>query len=908
MSGNNRRVVLLTVILTALPPLLFLAVIGFYRILPFQQVLFDMMLGAPLVWVVILLELLIPVVLVVRGLRAFEAYARAPGKETAERARHHVRRVPNGIRIVLLVSSVVGPHLVMLMGLMPSLSLLGSTAIELSTTQYLAILLAGPAGVFLIATPLYLYVVAAFQEAAGSLPPAPERIYSAADKLAAGFLFAPLVVMLLFGSLGFATMATYAETGTINPAVTLQQMIVTIAVSLIMILANLLMAGRQLRTPVERITETLHSQQRQLREQAKTDLQGVSGVCTQDELHLMAEAFNQFVSEIRSVISQARNASDSSRALTQRLSESTQEAVGSLQDAAARGEELTKQSDAMDESTDGSKQTVQRLKEFTDQVVELMNEQAAAMQQASSAVEEMTASLGNVAQSSDAKLELVEQLYQSTNEGQSNMEQAIEQMNDLNSYTGSMLETIEVINDIAEQTNILSMNASIEAAHAGEHGKGFAVVAEEIRRLAQSASENAEGIASNLRRSVDGVKESTEMLKQTDEIFQTTSQGVDDVRNGMHEMRNAVNEISSGTNQLNSSINNVDQLTERVRQSGNDMSQRVEELRTGMESLAKISSSVRENAQQITTAINKLHAEIEELSHSGSEAVSQTAELEEAISRFEFTEEEHAPAAQSGARQRRAAQSGDGHSGAGNGSETRSAGAHGSSTETGVTTAPSQDGTAPTQRPRAQAQPQAQAQAQAEAQAQAQPQVQAKAQGQAADAQARAEAQTQAQGQAADPSAPTASGTEQHAGAGAATETAAPTGQAATESGTAERQHESAVINGNIAYWKFLPGATAQSFMDAFDEFNELVHRPEITRLVVAVEMKNPWEQSIQHLWIKTGEIADQVGIKKWGVVPPDMNKEMTVKHLIRGGKDGHRSYETYVSSSEDEVIEWAKQ
>jgi ABC-type transporter Mla subunit MlaD len=131
--------------------------------------------------------------------------------------------------------------------------------------------------------------------------------------------------------------------------------------------------------------------------------------------------------------------------------------------------------------------------------------------------------------------------------------------------------------------------------------------------------------------------------------------------------------------------------------------------------------------------------------------------------------------------------------------------------------------------------------------------------------------------------------------------------QTAQTEGAGEKQHESRVINGNVAYWRFLSGATAESFTAAFEEFNELVHRPEITRLVVSVGMKNPWAESIQDIWIKTGEIADQAGIEKWGVVAPDMNKEMTINYLIQGGKDGTRSYETYVSSSEDAVIEWAK-
>lgn len=119
--------------------------------------------------------------------------------------------------------------------------------------------------------------------------------------------------------------------------------------------------------------------------------------------------------------------------------------------------------------------------------------------------------------------------------------------------------------------------------------------------------------------------------------------------------------------------------------------------------------------------------------------------------------------------------------------------------------------------------------------------------------------------------------------------------------------YESKIIDGNISYWKFLEDASQESFAEAFVDFNKVIRQPEITGLIVVVEMKDPMGAMVQDLWLQTGTIADEAGIKKWGIVAPDDWKKIVLDYLARGGKDGQRSYEYFISSSEDEVIAWMK-
>ena len=71
--------------------------------------------------------------------------------------------------------------------------------------------------------------------------------------------------------------------------------------------------------------------------------------------------------------------------------------------------------------------------------------------------------------------------------------------------------------------------------------------------------------------------------------------------------------------------------------------------------------------------------------------------------------------------------------------------------------------------------------------------------------------------------------------------------------------------------------------------------------------MKNAWDEHIQNIWLQTGAVADQSGIVKWGIVTPEGNKGLTISYLVKGGKEGKRSYDHFISQSEDEVLEWAR-
>ena len=137
------------------------------------------------------------------------------------------------------------------------------------------------------------------------------------------------------------------------------------------------------------------------------------------------------------------------------------------------------------------------------------------------------------------------------------IEQLAEKSQRLAKQTDQMIEATTVINGIAAQTNLLSMNAAIEAAHAGDAGRGFSVVAEEIRKLAENSSSNAGVIQRSLRDSVDLIKEINSSFNTMRQTFSTVTSSTSTTQESFAEIENTVAELSVGMGQVTDAVTSI---------------------------------------------------------------------------------------------------------------------------------------------------------------------------------------------------------------------------------------------------------------------------------------------------------------------------------------------------------------
>jgi methyl-accepting chemotaxis protein len=230
-------------------------------------------------------------------------------------------------------------------------------------------------------------------------------------------------------------------------------------------------------------------------------------------------------------------------------------------------------------------------------LIENLNEQiirqASAIEESSAAIEEMMATINNTALTAQKKQAAIQDLVTNVEQGRASMRETIEAVGSISRGVEGVGSTIKVISNIAANTDLLSMNAAIEAAHAGDAGRGFAVVASEIRRLSETTRENSRNIAHTLTGIVDGIKETTSRSSATDTLIGTMAEEINGFANTMTELINSLGELSIGSREITTALVHLREHAEAIKTGYHNMMDKTHDLEESMQKITKVAASER---------------------------------------------------------------------------------------------------------------------------------------------------------------------------------------------------------------------------------------------------------------------------------------------------------------------------
>jgi methyl-accepting chemotaxis protein len=265
---------------------------------------------------------------------------------------------------------------------------------------------------------------------------------------------------------------------------------------------------------------------------------------------------------------------------------------------------------AQNEGAQKSTKNVRNIALRADEVRSLVEREAACVIESSASIEEMLANIRAVTKNIEHMSREYRELIGSSDSGSEKLDALVSEVKGISERSKKLEEANKLISGIAAKTNLLAMNAAIEAAHAGDAGAGFAVVADEIRQLAESVAKQSKVIAMDVREISVSIVAVSLTASGAHGAFKGMAQEIQNLSNLAEEIRNAMLEQNEGSTQILEALGEIQNVSMETRTAANAMDEASDLVLAEMDRLTTSSADIDRSMTEVSQGINEVSSAV----------------------------------------------------------------------------------------------------------------------------------------------------------------------------------------------------------------------------------------------------------------------------------------------------------
>jgi methyl-accepting chemotaxis protein len=353
-----------------------------------------------------------------------------------------------------------------------------------------------------------------------------------------------------------------------------------------------------------------------------------------DEVGLMGRRLNEYFESMSGLAAKLKSATLKGAQVGFALAENTEEVGAVVEEIGATIQTVHGNVGAVDRELDGARHSVRDIDEAIAGVASRLEEQETAVQESSSSIEELVGSIESINKTAQAKRRMSEELSALAERSEGDMGTTVESIRRIDASAKSIAELVEIIKSVASQTDLLAMNAAIEAAHAGQYGKGFAVVADEIRKLAEATADSAKLIKTTIAEVDLSIALASESAQTTHSSLSSLVTGTKDLGGAMNEIGLGMSEMSAGSSQIVRALVELVRITKEITSAGSSVRELTLSTLEAIERVARGSGQNSQALGEVVGGLEEILAAMSSLKEKGAENADILRELEGEMARF----------------------------------------------------------------------------------------------------------------------------------------------------------------------------------------------------------------------------------------------------------------------------------